>query len=84
MFNNSSPVKNSLYHNNVPNQDDQFFIDVSYRYRVEKWKTDIELTAQNLLNNNNYLQQFSSNYELVQSYFELRPRQVLISTRFKF
>lgn len=77
-------IHNSLYHNNVETQRNQFFLDVGYRYRVKKWKTDIELKAFNLFNNNNYLQQFSTDYELVQSYYELRPRQFLISTQFKF
>lgn len=82
--NNSLSINNSLYGTNVPGQRDQFFIDATYRYTLNKWKTDIELTALNILNNNNYVQQISSNYELIQSYFELRPRQIMISTRFKF
>lgn len=77
-------LSNSLYRNNMVGQKDQFFMDVGYRYRLEKWKTDVEFTAQNLLNNSRYTQQFTSNIELVQSYFELRPRQFLISTHFKF
>lgn len=80
----SLTVYNSYYGNNVSLQRAQYFLDAMYRYRVEKWKTDIEFSATNLLNNNQYLQQFSTNYQLVQSYFELRPRQFLLSTRFKF
>lgn len=75
---------NSLYINNIPGQKMQYFLDIGYRYHAAKWKTDIELTGQNLLNNNQFIQQYSSNIELVQSYFELRPRQFLLSARFKF
>ncbi|MFZ4262076.1 hypothetical protein ACFRAE_08535 [Sphingobacterium sp. HJSM2_6] len=75
---------NSLYINNVSSQRKQYFLDAMYRYRLEKWKTDIELYATNILNNNQYLQQSFNSYQLVQSYFELRPRQFIISTRFKF
>src|SRR5690606_38382574 len=77
-------IGNSLYTNNMKSQRDQYFLDFTYRYRIEKWKTDIELNGQNLLNNNQFIQQFSNNIELIQSTFELRPRQFIISTRFKF
>ncbi len=77
-------VNNSYYGNNVSGYKDQFFLDATYRYRLEKWKTDIEFTAQNLLNNSRYVQQISTDYQLVQSYFDLRPRQFFISTRFRF
>lgn len=77
-------ISNSLYSNNIPSQQNQYFLDFNYRYRVEKWKTDIEFIANNLLANSRYVQQYSSSYEFVQSYFELRPRQFLIATRFKF
>lgn len=77
-------INNSLYTNNMKSQKDQYFLDISYRYHVKKWKTDIELNGQNLLNNNMFAQQFSNNIELIQSTFELRPRQFMISTSFKF
>ncbi len=77
-------IGNSLYTNNMKSQKDQYFLDLTYRYKVNKWKTDIELNGQNLLNNNRFVQQFSNNTELIQSTFELRPRQFMISTRFKF
>lgn len=77
-------LANSLYRNNISGQKDQFFMDATYRYRVAKWRTDIEFTAQNLLNNDQYVQQLTSNIEVIQSYFELRPRQVILSTKFKF
>lgn len=74
----------SYYRNNIKKQRDQYFLDATYRYRLKKWRTDIELSAQNLLNNNEYIQQFSSDYQLVQTYYELRPRQFLVSSKFRF
>lgn len=76
-------LSNSLYANNVKAQKSQYFMDATYRFRLSHWRTDLELTATNILDNKNYLQQFSSDYELIQSYFELRPRQFLIAMRFK-
>lgn len=80
----SFTISNSFYTNNLKSQKDQYFLDFTYRYRVDKWKTDIELNGQNLLNNSQFVQQFSNNIELIQTSFELRPRQFIISTHFKF
>lgn len=77
-------INNSLYGNNYPGQETQFFIDAKYSYSIKKWKMDLELIANNILNNNQYLQQIYTDYQLVQSYFELRPRQFILSSKFKF
>lgn len=80
----SLTISNSLYTNNMKSQCDQYFLDFTYRYRIDKWKTNIELNGQNLLNNNQFVQQFSNNTELIQSTFQLRHRQFIISTSFRF
>lgn len=80
----SISLSNSYYHNNIAGQRDQYFMDALYRFTVKRWRLDLELIAQNILNNDNYVQQFASTYELIQSSFELRPRQFLLSTRFRF
>jgi len=80
----SIQLRNSLYLNNIIGDRRQYFLDANYRYHLKKWNTDVELTIQNLLNNRDYSQQFSSNTELIQSRFELRQRQFLLSMKFKF
>lgn len=75
---------NAFYRNSIPGQRNQYFMDATYRYTLKKWKTDLEFTAFNLLDNTNYVQQFSTTYELVRSSFELRPRQVFVSTFIRF
>lgn len=77
-------LSNTLYTNNIKSQKSQHFLDLTYRYHIKRWNTDIEVNGQNLLNKNQYVQQFSSTNELIQTAFELRPRQFIISTRFKF
>lgn len=77
-------LSNTLYTNNIKSQKKQHFLDLTYRYHIKRWNTDIEVNGQNLLNKNQYVQQFSSTIELIQTAFELRPRQFIISTRFKF
>lgn len=82
--NHSLSLNNSYYRNNIAGQQNQYFADATYRFTFKKWKTDLELTAFNLLNNHRYVQQFSTTYELIQSHFDLRPRQFFISTSFRF
>lgn len=77
-------IDNAFYTNSIPGQRAQYFLNANYRYRMDKWKTDIEFGVQNLFGNDRFIQQYSNDIELVQSYFELRPRQIIISTKFKF
>jgi len=77
-------LNNSYYRNNIPGQSAQYFMDATYRYHLKKWRTDLELSAVNLLNNEQYIMQLASTYELVQSYFDLRPRQFMLSAKFRF
>jgi hypothetical protein len=63
---------NSYYINNIQGQNKQFFLDLNYRFRLEKWKTTLELTVYNLLDNKEYVQQTLSSVQLVQTFFELR------------
>lgn len=77
-------VSNSYYTNNVTGQKNQYFLDITYRYQISKWKTDIELLGHNILNNNNFIQQYTSDYQFMQTRFDLRPRQVMLSTKFRF
>lgn len=74
-------INNSYYKNNLTNQ---YFLDASYRFHVKKWRTDLQLMLQNLLNNNSYVQQLSTTFQLMESRFELRPRQFIISTSIRF
>lgn len=80
----SLTINNAYYQTNITGLKNQYFLDLNYHYRVEKWKTDIEIAGQNLLNNKRYTQQFSNDYQLIETYFDLRPRQIVVSTRFRF
>jgi len=82
--NHSFTWNNSYYLTDIPGQKNQLFIDFMYRWTVKKLKTDIEFSYINLLNNYQYIQQFNSEYSVMESYFDLRPRQFMVSTRFKF
>ena len=80
----SISLANSYYITNIKSQKNQLFIDLDYRWAIPKWKIDIESNLINLLNNNSYIQQYNTEYSVVESYFQLRPRRFMISTKFKF
>lgn len=80
----SISINNSYYHNNISSETNQYFLDLNYQYRIKKWNVDLTFSAQNLLNNHEYIQQLSSSYQVVINRFEMRPRQFFISTSFKF
>jgi len=73
----------AYYLTNLPVLDNQLFVDATYRWTVSKWKIDVEASCINLLNHHRYIRRSNSNYAVMESYFDLRPRQFLISTRFK-
>jgi len=77
-------VHHAYYRNNIEGLKPQYFLDCSYTYHLRKWKTDVVLAGQNLLDNARYTQRFSSDYQLVETSFEMRPQQFVLSTRFRF
>ncbi|WP_313580329.1 carboxypeptidase regulatory-like domain-containing protein [Chishuiella sp.] len=60
------------------------FGDLMYRYSLVKRKIDFELSAYNLFNEKYFSQNsFSSNYES-RFVYQLRPTQLMVTTRFNF
>jgi len=82
--NHSFTWNNAFYITNVEAQKNQLFMDIIYRWTLKKTRTDLEFSCINLLNNNQYIQRFNSDYAVIESYFDLRPRQFLISYKFRF
>jgi len=82
--NHSLSFTNALYRTNITGQKTQYFLDLMYRLSVHKRRIEIELSGRNLFNNSRYTQQFSTDFQLIESSFDLRPRQLITSVRFKF
>lgn len=75
----------NVYHrNNIEGMSDQYFLDAEYQWTIKKLKTDIRLSALNIFDTRRFVQHFSDEYQLIVTDFELRPRQVLLSTHFRF
>jgi len=82
--NHTLTLKSEYYITNIESQRNQFFLDAVYRTTIPKTKIDIELTGINLLNNNQYARLYNLDFIVVKNFFQLRPRQIMASVRFKF
>jgi len=59
-----------------------FFADASARYRINKFKTDVELSAVNFLNVKNYSQQYLSANTFTSSSYNLPGRIIMVKLMF--
>jgi len=87
----TSPFKNGFMRVNVRNlatfqtnmkNASYTFIDFFTRYKVNKWKMDVELEVNNLANIKNYRTYLMSANMISQNEFELRGRTILLRTVF--
>ena len=58
------------------------FVDVLYRFTFQKNKIDLEFHLTNLLNNKNFRTVNIDDFSFIETNFALRPRQILLKTRF--
>jgi len=82
--NHSLTWNNAYYWTDIPGQRNQLFVDMRYRWTVSRWKVDLEASCINLLDNDRYIRRFNTEYSVIESYFDLRPRQFLVSANFRF
>ncbi len=70
--------------NTRPHKSNTLFGDFTYRYTMQKRKIDVELSVCNLFNEKVFNQtQFDQYYQMHYQY-QLRPTQVMLTTRFNF
>lgn len=90
--NNFFPAKNSLislrmeYQKNelIAADNENFFIDLLYRFSWKKRKLDFELHFNNVFNTNSFRTVLVENFQYLETNFTLRPRQILFIMRFSF
>lgn len=84
-FKNNTLMANMDYYlNNISAQHDQLFLDLTYRFFIPKAKLNLEITCNNILNKNLFSSVYNSAYSIMVTSYQLRPRQFLIGTWFKF
>lgn len=64
--------------------NENFFFDLLYRYRIRKYRVDLEARWLNVLNTANYTTFQASAFSVIESTYILRPSQVFLSVRFSF
>lgn len=57
--------------------------DLIYRYTIPKKRVDIQVSLMNLLNEKSYLSTSYTDFYFLQSFFQIRPRQFLLSVKFQ-
>lgn len=82
--NQTISINTDYYITNLKSEKGQVFIDLLYRTSLPKQKMDIEINCLNLLNNKMYTRFYNSDYSIIRNYFQMRPRQVFITVRFRF
>ncbi len=75
--------RNKIEGNNSAIQNSQF-LDMLYRYTFSEKSVDLEFSVNNILNTKQFVDISNSSFFYTQTVFDLRPRQVLASVRFKF
>lgn len=74
----------NFYQNNQQSQTNQAFVNMVYRYAIQKKKIDFEVQCSNLFNANNFTTNFSDGFIIVENQIKMRPRQLLALVRFSF
>jgi len=64
--------------------NENYFVDLLYRYSIRKHRIDIEARWLNILNANTYVLYQSSAFTVSENTYFLRPSQMLVSVRFSF
>lgn len=78
-------VENSLYKNNfsATNQEN-YFLNLKYKYTFEKQKIDIETSFNNILNTKSYTTASTGSFQYLQSEYQIRLRQFFVTVKFGF
>jgi hypothetical protein len=85
--NNIITVNSEYYLTNLKSQQNQLFIDLKYNLALTKnvkKRFDFEISCINLLNNALYTRLYNSAFSIIRNDYQLRPRQLMLTTRFKF
>lgn len=72
------------YKNNRYAKQRQVFVDLSYRLAFKKSRLNLELSCVNLLNSDVLTSVYSDPYSIVETHFQLRPRQFITGIWFRF
>jgi len=73
------------YKNNFSSENQEnYFLNLKYRYTFKESKIDLELNWNNILNEKEFTTVFNTTFSYTQSTYVLRQRQLLMSMKFNF
>lgn len=72
------------YKNNFSTKNQEnYFLNLNYRYSFENSRIDLELNWNNILNTKEFTDVFNSSFSYTQSTYKIRPSQLLLSMKFR-
>ena len=78
-------LDSEYYFNNISEENrNNYFLNLSYQYTFKNPKIDLEAKWSNILNTDEFVRVYNSEYSYVQSTYRLRPSQLLVSLKFSF
>ena len=78
-------LDSEYYFNNISAENrNNYFLNLSYQYTFQKPKIDLEVKWNNILNTDEFVRVYNSDYSYIESTYQLRPSQILASIKFSF
>ncbi len=65
-------------------EEERFFMDLSYKYSIPSKNIDLELKCSNILNSFSYISYYISQTSVRESEYFIRPRQIVLYVNFSF
>ncbi len=75
-------ISGEYYSNSLSENGDNYFVNLGYQFTFEKPKMDLNISWQNILNTDAFINAYNNQYYYVQSSYRLRPSQVLVTLKF--
>ena len=74
-----------FYKNDFSNQNQEnYFLNLNYRYTFKKSRIDLELNWNNILNTKEFTTVLNNSFSYTENTYKLRPRQILMNIKFRF
>jgi len=78
-------LDSEYYFNNISETNQHnYFLNLSYQYTFKEPKIDLEAKWSNILDTDEFVRVYNSEFSYIQSTYQLRPSQLLLSVKFSF
>ena len=76
-------IESEYYYNDLSRENQSsYFLNFEYQYTFEEKKIDLAVTWNNVLGTEEFLSVYSNEFSCMQSTYQLRPSQLLVSLKF--